>query len=85
MENAKLSAELKMTSLMASSVTHEMITPMRCIINLSQGIVKKIAEMIVEHDPSVAVELDLIIKTAKLVLNQVKGYLDRDMLSQNMF
>lgn len=83
-EKAKLSAENKMLSLMASSVSHEMITPMRCIVHLAGGLEKKLKDRIGE-DESIGKEIDLITKTAQLLLNQVKGYLDRDMLSQNMF
>ena len=83
-ENAKLSAEFKMLSLMASSVSHEMLTPMRCIINLTKGVEKRLEKQIRE-DPQVGKELDLVVKTGMLLLNQVKGYLDRDMLTQNMF
>ena len=45
-ENAKLNAEFKMLSLMASSVSHEMLTPMRCIINLTKGIEKRLTDYI---------------------------------------
>ena len=79
-EKAKLSAENKMLSLMASSVSHEMITPMRCIVHLAGGLEKKLKDRIGE-DESIGKEIDLVTKTAQLLLNQVKGYLDRDMLS----
>lgn len=45
-EKAKLSAENKMLSLMASSVSHEMITPMRCIVHLAGGLEKKLKDRI---------------------------------------
>lgn len=83
-EAAKLSAELKMVSLFASSVSHEMLTPLRCIVNLVKGIQKKLQDKF-EDKEFVGRELDLINSTAQLLLNQVKGNLDRDMLSQNMF
>jgi hypothetical protein len=37
-EAAKLSAKLKMVSLISSSVSHEMLVPLRCIVNLVYGI-----------------------------------------------
>jgi signal transduction histidine kinase len=67
-ENAKLNAEFKMLSLMASSVSHEMLTPMRCIINLTKGIEKRLTDYI-KKDPQVGKELDLVDKTAMLLLN----------------
>jgi signal transduction histidine kinase len=82
-EAAKLSAKLSMVSLISSSVSHEMLVPLRCIVNLVEGIQKKLKD--IEDQEYVGRELDLINKTAQLLLNQVKGNLDRDMLSQNMF
>lgn len=83
-EKEKLSAEIKMLSLMASSVSHEMITPMRCIVHLAGGLEKKL-EDIIRSDRSIGKDINLIVKSAQLLLNQVKGYLDRDLLTQNMF
>ena len=67
-ENAKLSADNKMLSLMASSVSHEMLTPLRCIIHLANGLEKKLKEKI-QEDQSVGKEIDLVVKTAQLLLN----------------
>lgn len=49
-QNAKLNAEFKMLTLMASSVSHEMITPMRCIVNLTKGVEKRL-ESKIKEDP----------------------------------
>ena len=52
-----------MLSLMASSVSHEMITPMRCIIHLARGLEKKLQESI-KKEPVIGKELDIVVKTA---------------------
>lgn len=52
-----------MLSLMASSVSHEMITPMRCIISIVHSLEKRLANEIT-IDPCVGKELDLVVKTA---------------------
>lgn len=61
-----------------------MITPLRCITNLTNGLEVRLAHVI-EDQPQVGKELGLVQKTTQLLLNQVKGYLDRDLLTQNMF
>ena len=48
---------------MASSVSHEMITPMRCIISIVHQLERRLQSEI-ETDPSVGKELDLVVKTA---------------------
>jgi hypothetical protein len=62
---AKVSAENKMLSLLTSSVTHEMITPLKCVIQFGTTLLKS-------KDPSVVKEAELIVSTAKLLLSQVK-------------
>lgn len=62
---AKVSAQNKMLSLLTSSVTHEMITPLKCVIQFGMTLLKS-------KDPSVVKEAELIVSTAKLLLSQVK-------------
>lgn len=57
-----------------------MLTPLRCITNLTKGLVTRLHSHIAE-DEQIGTELDLIDKTTQLLLNQVKGNLDRDMIS----
>jgi hypothetical protein len=75
---AKVSAENKMLSLLTSSVTHEMITPLKCIIQFGTTLLKS-------NDPHVVKEAELIVSTAKLILSQVKHILDKNMLDNNTF
>jgi hypothetical protein len=68
-----------MLSLMSSAVSHEMITPLKCLISMSQGLGKKITS------ESLKYEVELISITSKMLLNQVKGHLDRNLLDANLF
>lgn len=54
-----------MLSLLNSSVTHEMITPLKCIIQFGSNLLKS-------KDPTVHMEAELIVSTTKLILSQVK-------------
>jgi light-regulated signal transduction histidine kinase (bacteriophytochrome) len=76
---AKLSAENKMLNLLTSSVTHEMITPLKCIIEFALNILK------ISKDPKLVKEAKLIISTSKLLLSQVKLLLDKNMLDNDLF
>jgi K+-sensing histidine kinase KdpD len=62
-ENAKLSADNKMLSLMSSAVSHEMITPLKCIITMAQVLSKKITNESLKYD------VELISITSKMLLN----------------
>ena len=62
---AKVQADNKMLSLLNSSVTHEMITPLKCIIQFGSNLLKS-------KDPTVHTEAELIVSTTKLILSQVK-------------
>jgi hypothetical protein len=55
---ANLSAENKMLSLFTSSVTHEMLTPLRCICQFATAIVK------ISRHPKTQKEAGLIFSTA---------------------
>jgi len=39
---ARVSAENKMLNLLTSSVTHEMLTPLKCIIEFAQILIKEL-------------------------------------------
>lgn len=67
-----------MLSLLTSSVTHEMITPLKCVIEFGLILLKS-------KDPSVVKEAELIVSTAKLILSQVNQILDKNMLENNTF
>jgi CO dehydrogenase/acetyl-CoA synthase delta subunit len=75
---AKVSAANKMLSLLTSTVTHEMITPLKCVIQFGTTLLKS-------KDPNVLKEAELIVSTAKLLLSQVKLTLDKNMLDNNAF
>lgn len=76
---AKLSADNKMLSLLTSSVTHEMITPLKCIIEFAQNILK------ISKNAKLLKEARLILSTSKLLLSQVKLILDKNMLDNDLF
>ncbi len=76
---AKLSADNKMLTLLTSSVTHEMITPLKCIIEFALSILKN------TKDPTLVKEARLILSTSKLLLSQVKLSLDKNMLDNGLF
>jgi hypothetical protein len=75
---AKVSAENKMLSLHTSSVTHEMITPLKCIIQFGTTLLKS-------TDPKAVKEAELIVSTAKLILSEVKLILDKNLMDNNTF
>jgi hypothetical protein len=62
-----------------SSFSHEMLTPIKCLIEISKKIEREVDSKRTLED------LSLISNTSKLLLNQVKGNLDRNLLDQNMF
>ena len=57
-ENEKLLANNKMLSLMSSCVSHEMITPMRCIIHIMNSLESKLS--FIADDPSISKEINLV-------------------------
>lgn len=62
-ENAKLSADNKMLTLISSSVNHEMMTPIKCIIQMVISLQKKL------KDPLLNFDADLVVNTAYMLLN----------------
>jgi hypothetical protein len=78
-QNMKLQSQNKMMSLLQSSISHEMLTPIRCIIETLKLIKKRVSRSDVEGD------LRLVINTSHMLQNQIKGSLDRNLLDQNEF
>jgi hypothetical protein len=67
-----------MLNLLTSSVTHEMLTPLKCIVQFGTKLLKS-------RDPFVVKEAELIVSTANLLLSQVNQILDKNMLDNNAF
>lgn len=59
---AKIEADNKLLQLLTSSVTHEMVTPLKCIVNFSESLVKELRNSPKKH------EAELIMTTSKLLL-----------------
>ena len=68
-----------MLSLLTSSVNHEMITPLKCIVEFALNILK------ISEDDRLIYEARLILSTTKLLLSQVKLSLDKNMLDNGLF
>lgn len=68
-----------MLTLLTSSVTHELITPLKCIIQFTLSVLQR------TNDPEKRKDLELVLLTAQLLLSQVKLLLDRNMLEKGIF
>ena len=68
-----------MLTLLTSSVTHEMITPLKCIIQFTVSVLQR------TNDPEKRKDLELVLMTAQLLLAQVQLLLDRNMLEKGIF
>jgi hypothetical protein len=64
--------------MLCSIVTHEMVTPLKCILLFTDEIKKDL-------DSSKTNQAELIISTTKLLLSQVKLLLDKNMIENNLF
>lgn len=78
-ENIKLHADLKTLNMVSSSVNHEMITPIKCVLQ----IIKKVQTRCTHSKTLKA--LQMVENTSTLLLNQVKGNLDLSLLTLNEF
>jgi len=76
-ENARLNADNKMLQLMSSAVSHEMITPIKCILAMTEDLPAA------QSSGDIKRSADLIIVTAQMLLNQIKTNLDRVLLDNN--
>lgn len=78
---AKIETANKFLHIMTSSVTHEMITPLKCMVYFSEFILKDLKDK-----KSNAYHCSQqILNTSKLLLSQVKLLLDRNILKHDLF
>ena len=78
-KTARAEAEKRTIEFLTSNITHETITPLKCIINFSQSL-----QNVLKHSDARR-EAEFIYVTAKLILSQVKMLLDRNMLANDLF
>lgn len=78
-KTTRAEANTRMVNLLSSNLTHEMITPLECIIRFAQSLEREL-----KHSEKRR-EAELIMVTARLILSQVKILLDRNMIANNMF
>ena len=67
-----------MLQLMSSAVSHEMITPLRCILTMTEDIKTN------QTTKEMKQQTDLIMVTGQMLLNQVKTNLDKVLLDKNV-
>ena len=70
----KVEGNVKLGSMLMSSVTHEMVTPLKCICSFAQSLRSEL-----KHSPKRG-EADLIFVTGRLLLSQIKLLLDRSLI-----
>ena len=75
----KVEKDNKLLHMLSSSVTHEMVTPLKVIINLASLVQKELKGKPREH------EAKLIVVSAKLMLAQVQLLFDKNKFDKNMF
>lgn len=78
---AKIETANKFLNMMTSSVTHEMITPLKCIISFSDFILKDL----IDKKSNAYRSTQLINTTSKLLFSQVKLLLDKNILKHDLF
>ena len=76
---AQAEANVRMIELMTSSITHETITPLKCIVSFSQSLQRELKHSDARRDA------EYIYITVKLILSQVKMLLDKNMLKNGLF
>lgn len=76
-----MEADNKLLHMLTSSVTHEMVTPLKCMINFSE----KVSDSMKSSKSPGKKEARLITTTAKLLLSQVQLLLDKNMLEYDLF
>lgn len=74
----------KTTSLLVSTVTHELITPLRCIVSMTDQLFQA---HIYDNffDEKINTKIKMIRSTAKLLLSQINMTLDMSLLTQAHF
>ena len=80
-ENSKLAADNKMLQVYNSSVSHELLTPLRCIVEISSKLVKQ--KKLINADAEF--KMQVVVNSAQMLLNQVSGNLDKNLLDKDMF
>ena len=68
-----------MMELMSAGVSHELITPLKCVLQLTRSLMKRIS------DPNQIKQARLITDTTNLLLAQVKCFLDKNTIEANKF
>lgn len=76
---AKAEQKNNLMSLLTSSVSHEMLTPLKCICSFASSLEKEL-----KHSPK-RQEAEMIFITAKLLLSQTKMILDKNMIEKGLF
>ena len=79
-EVAKLSADNRMLNLLSSQISHEMLTPLRCIIQITEVVRTGMTPQTPDH-----YNLGIISNTANIVLSQMKNSLDKSLINANQF
>jgi len=64
---------------MSAAVNHELLTPLRCVVQVSESLIKKL------KDPVLVKHARLIIDTTSLTISQVKCFLDQNVIQSNKF
>ena len=68
-----------MLELMSAAVNHELLTPLRCVVQVSEALIKKL------KDPVQVKQARLIIDTTSYTISQVKCFLDQNVIESNKF
>ena len=66
-------------NLLTSTMSHELLTPISCIISLAQSANKQ------SNESSIITKAALIMNTGKLVLSQIKMLLDKSLIENSQF
>lgn len=71
--------EHKLLSLLTASVSHEMLTPIKCIVQMTKSLSENLKNGEFKY------EAKLILSTTKLLMSQVKILLDKNLLDRDHF
>jgi len=71
--------EHKLLSLLTASVSHEMLTPIKCIVQMTKSLSENLKTGEFKY------EAKLILSTTKLLMSQVKILLDKNLLDRDHF
>lgn len=66
-----------MMQLLSSSCNHELLAPLRCVIQMASNLISQV------QIPDQAFQLRVIFNTSSMLLNQVQANLDYGLLDQN--